>query len=55
MLIGGNRQEMTWVHYVPHATQERKLEVLRMTEEVYFDSLHECHELIESYIVERGS
>ena len=47
----GNRQELVWVHYVPHANFSRKLEVVKMTEESYFRSLHEAHEMIESFIV----
>jgi len=49
--LAGNLQELTWTHYVPHAKHQRKLQVLRLPEEVYRNSLHEAHESIESFIV----
>ncbi len=49
--LTGNFQALIWAHYVPHEKLHRKLQVLSLTEEVYFNSLHEAHELIESFIV----
>ena len=48
----GNRQELIWVHYVPHAKLKRKFEVLRMTEDSYFKAIDEAHEKIEWLIVD---
>ncbi len=44
-------REIVWVHYVPHARLNQKLQALGLTEEVYCNSLHEVHESIESFIV----
>ncbi len=49
--LKGNRQELIWVHYVPHAKLKRKLEVLRMSKDPYFEATDEAHEMIESFIV----
>ena len=50
-LKGGNRQELIWVHYVPHVNIKQKFAVMRLTEDGYFQALDKAQEHIEWAIV----
>ena len=50
-LRGGNRQELIWVHYVPHVNMKQKFNVMRLTEDSYFQAIDQTQECIEWEIV----
>jgi len=44
-------QELIWVHYVPHVNIKQKFDVMRLTEDGYFQAIDKAQEHIEWAIV----